>query len=46
MLYRRRKYRLDSEDIGKVYKIQKKRIPVPPPFMAPQKPLMETDDDC
>jgi len=45
MQYRRRKYKLNSEDIAKVYRIAKKNLPPPPPFETIQKPIMETDDD-
>ena len=45
MSFRRRKYNLDSEDIGKIYRICKRKVPKLPSFEVQPKTLMETDDD-
>lgn len=44
--YRQRRYKLNAEDIGKVYRTAKPtRLPIPP-FNPNQKLIPETDDDC
>jgi hypothetical protein len=43
--YRQRKFKLNAEDIAKVYKISKRRTPALPCFHEPLKNLPETDDD-
>jgi len=42
---KQRKYKLNADDISKVYKIQKRRGPNIPSFNDIQKVLPETDDD-
>lgn len=44
--YRQRKYKLNAEDIGKVYRIAKRTALPIPNFHFSNKPLPETDDDC
>lgn len=45
MGYRQKKYRLNADDIGKLYRISKKRTPSIPAFDDRIKVLIETDDD-
>lgn len=42
---RTRKYKLDASDIGKLYKISKRKTPSIPSFDGKQTLLSETDDD-
>jgi len=44
--YRQRKYKLNADDISKVYQFHKHTIPSPPAFHNINKILAETDDDC
>jgi hypothetical protein len=45
MRYKKKGYKLNVDDIGKVYKITKKSFPSIPSFEERNKPLLETDDD-
>lgn len=45
MRYKKKGYKLNVDDIGKVYKITKKIFPSIPSFEERNKPLLETDDD-
>lgn len=45
MRYRQKKYKLNADDIGKLYKISKRKIPSLPRFEDRTKILLETDDD-
>lgn len=42
---RQRKYKLNANDIGRLYKISKRKTPTIPIFEERNKPMMETDDD-
>jgi hypothetical protein len=44
--YRQRKFKLNADDIARVYRIAKRKIPALPSFHEPIKTLVETDDDC
>jgi len=44
--YRQRKYKLNADDISKVYRFHKRSIPSLPVFDPNNKILAETDDDC
>lgn len=44
--YRQRKYKLNADDISKVYRITKRTTPSLPLFHKEVKVLAETDDDC
>jgi hypothetical protein len=44
--YRQRKYKLNADDITKVYRFNKHPIPSLPSFHPNNKVLAETDDDC
>ena len=45
LLRGRRKYKLFTSDLKKIFKIQKKVIPTPPPFERISKLLPSTDID-
>ena len=45
MRLKNKKYKINAEDIGKLYKITKRRVPALPAFEASPKALPETDDD-
>lgn len=45
MRYKQKTYKLNASDIGKLYKISKKRTPSIPVFEDRSKTLIETDDD-
>jgi hypothetical protein len=45
MRYKLKKYKLNADDIGKLYKISKRRTPSIPVFDDRTKVLIETDDD-
>jgi hypothetical protein len=44
--YRQRKYKLNADDISKVYRFHKRSIPSLPVFDPTDKIQAETDDDC
>ena len=44
--YRQKKFKLNAEDIGKVYRIAKRKTPTLPSFEENSKFLLETDDDA
>ena len=43
---RQRKYKLNANDIGRLYKISKRKTPSIPAFEERPKAIIETDDDC
>lgn len=45
MRYKQKKYKLNADDIGKLYKISKRKTPSIPAFEDRTKLLLETDDD-
>jgi hypothetical protein len=45
MKLKQRKYKLNADDIGKLYKINKRSAPSIPVFGEKTKILIETDDD-
>jgi hypothetical protein len=45
MRYKQKKYKLNADDIGKLYKISKRKTPSIPSFEDRTKLLVETDDD-
>lgn len=45
MRYKQKKYKLNADDIGKLYKICKRKTPAIPVFEERTKLLIETDDD-
>jgi hypothetical protein len=45
LAYKRRKYKVNSEDIGKLYRINKRKIPALPAYNQINKQQSDTDDD-
>ena len=46
MQMRKRKYKLNTDDIGKLYKLTRKTHPSIPPYFSDVKIQAETDDDA